>query len=338
MKYYLILFISILLFSCKKEEKIEPVKIEKWEMEKPSYFPNPVYNFVNNEQTKGRFDLGRKLFYDPLLSIDGTVSCATCHSQGHAFAGHNVKISPGVNGLLGTRNSPSITNLAWYPSFMWDGGVNHIEVFSVAPITNPVEMNETMINVVAKINANSTYKELFKTNYGIENVTDQAILRALTQYMAMIVSADSKYDKYRKGTETLSAEESEGLLLFQTKCASCHQEPLFTNFSYKNNGLDTAFIDKGRGKITQNPNDDGKFRVPSLRNVMLTYPYMHDGRFHSIEDVLEHYNSGIKQSYTLNAELSNGIPLTENEKAKIITFLNTLTDYSLLNNYELGEH
>jgi cytochrome c peroxidase len=215
---------------------------------------------------------------------------------------------------------------------MWDGGVNHIEVFSVAPITNPLEMNETMSNVISKLNNSSEYKNLFKIAYGIDNITDQAMLRALTMYMSMMVSCNSKYDKVRQGKVSFSTDEADGYELFKQKCASCHSEPLFTNYQFVNNGLDSIFSDLGRGEITFNANDNGKFKVPSLRNVELTYPYMHDGRFWSLNDVLDHYDHGIKSSSTLAPSLQNGIPLTVNEKTKLIAFLKTLTDYDLLGN------
>ena len=270
------------------------------------------------------------------MSSDNSVSCGTCHSQVHGFADHNVNFSSGVNNLKGTRNSPAITNMIWSPAFMWDGGVNHIEVFSVAPITNPVEMNETMSNVISKLNNNSEYKNLFKIAYGIDNITDQAMLRALTIYMSMMVSCNSKYDKVRQGKVSFSTDEAEGYELFKQKCASCHSEPLFTNYQYKNNGLDSIYTDLGRGRITFNANDNGKFKVPSLRNVELTYPYMHDGRFWTLEQVLELYNSGIKHSATLAPELANGLPMTADEKKKIIAFLKTLTDYTIISDFKFA--
>ncbi len=328
--------IACLLFACKKKED-DIVPVDSWGFQKPAYFPEPVYKFENNEQTKLRFELGRDLFYDPILSLDNTISCAHCHSQTHAFADHNGAFSAGVGGTLGTRNSPSITNLAWYPSFMWDGGVNHIEVFSVAPITNPLEMKETIANVVVKLNNNPAYKTKFKAAYGVDEVTDQKMLQALAQYMAMVISADSKYDKYRLGKATLTADETAGLSLFQAKCASCHTEPLFTDFSFRNNGIDATFTDLGRGQITQNAADNGKFKVPSLRNVELTYPYMHDGRFFTLDQVMNHYSSGIQQSATLDASLAAGIPLTQEEKQQIIKFLKTLTDYTLMADPSLSE-
>ena len=328
LKIFFIYLISLIIFSCKKSEgEYLPFKLSY-----PEYFPTPVYNFKNNELTKARFLLGKKLFFDTQLSSDGSISCNSCHAQGHAFADHNVSLSAGVNGLKGTRNSPSLANMIWSPSFMWDGGVNHIEVFSVAPITNPLEMNETMAIVVAKLNKSADYKKWFKVAYGIENITDQAMLRALTSYMAMMVSSNSKYDQVRQGKESFTAAESEGYDLFKLKCASCHTEPLFTNYQYINNGLDENFSDLGRGKITLNPQDNGKFKVPSLRNVELTYPYMHDGRFWSLENVLDHYEHGIKMSSTLDQSLQNGISLSADDKVKLIAFLKTLTDHALLGN------
>lgn len=335
---FIILFVVVsILFSCKKKEvELQPF-VDNWGFKKPTYFPDPLYQFANNEQTKLRFELGRDLFYDPILSLDNTISCASCHSQTHAFADHNGAFSSGVGGATGVRNSPSITNLAWYPSFMWDGGVNHIETFSVAPITNPLEMKETIPNVLAKLNASPKYKSKFKAAYNVDEITDQKMLQALSQYMAMVISADSKYDQYRKGEVSLTAQESAGLELFRSKCASCHTEPLFTDFSFRNNGIDETFTDLGRATITQNPDDNGKFKVPSLRNVELTYPYMHDGRFFTMAQVLDHYSTGIHQSATLDASLSAGVPLTADEKSKIIAFLRTLTDYNLMADPLLSE-
>jgi cytochrome c peroxidase len=326
MRYLAILLVGIVLLSCKKDKII----IEEFELDYPSYFPTPVYQFTNNEVTKERFELGKELFFDPILSIDNTISCASCHAQTHGFADHNVALSTGVNGMQGTRNSPTIANMIWSTSFMWDGGVNHLEMFSIAPITNPVEMNETMLNVMAKLNNNAAYKAAFKTAYGIDEITDQALFRALTVFMAMIVSDDSKYDQYRQGLTSLSNSELSGLNLFRTHCASCHTEPLFTNNDFANNGLDSEFTDIGRGLITQNLEDYGKFKVPTLRNIELTYPYMHDGRFWSLEQVLDHYSEGVQQSPTLHSFLATGLPLNASEKLDLIAFLKTLTDYSLL--------
>lgn len=316
-----------MMLSCRKDviENITP-----FEFRAPDYFPALQYGFTNNEVTEERFELGKRLFFDGLLSSDNTISCESCHAQVHAFTDHNVALSSGVEGRLGKRNSPSIANLAWSPSFMWDGGVNHIEIFSLAPITDSTEMNETMQNVIDKLNADPTYVQQFKGAYGVDAIDDQAMFRALTIYMMMIVSDQSKYDKWIRGETQLTAQESTGKMLFEQKCSSCHSGALQTDYSFRNNGLDSEFTDLGRGRITQNESDYGKFKVPSLRNVMLTYPYMHDGRFFNIRNVLDHYDEGIQQSSTLDPQLANGIPMTEEEKDAIIAFLETLTDYKLL--------
>lgn len=334
LKLLVVLSAGSFLVSCKKAT-VE--SYEAWGFSSPSYFPVPVYQFENNKQSFQKFSLGRDLFYDPLLSSDGTISCASCHANSHAFAGHNTALSPGVNNLVGTRNSPSIANMAWSPSFMWDGGINHIEVMSIAPLTNPVEMNESLVNIVEKLAASDKYKKRFKEAYGTEEVTDQRILKALAQFMMMIVSNNSKYDQVKRGEATFTETEQQGYSLFQQKCSECHTEPLFTDYSFRNNGLDLTFSDPGRYLITQELDDMGKFKVPSLRNVLMTYPYMHDGRFYTINQVLEHYTSGVKQSGTLDPLLTNGIPLTATEKMQIIAFLKTLNDETLLTNYWLSE-
>ncbi|MNJ86371.1 Cytochrome c551 peroxidase precursor [compost metagenome] len=335
LKIILLILVGSFTVSCKKPQ-VEPYK-ENWGFKKPDYFPVPAYNFENNPQSFARFTLGRHLFYDPLLSSDQTVSCATCHIGAHAFSGHNDALSTGVNGLVGTRNSPSIANMAWTPAFMWDGGINHIEVMPIAPLTNPVEMNETLINLVSKLSASDHYKKLFKAAYGTEEITDQRILRAFAQFMMMIVSDNSKYDQVKRGEASFTATEQQGYALFQQKCSQCHTEPLFTDYSYRNNGLDTAFADPGRFLITHLANDKGKFKVPSLRNVEVTYPYMHDGRYFTLNQVLNHYSSGVRHSATLDPLLDNGIPLTSAEKSQIIAFLKTLTDTEIMNNYWLSE-
>jgi len=308
-----------------------------FEFRAPDHFPELHYDFVGNKVTRDRFELGKRLFFDGRLSSDNSVSCANCHAQVHAFADHNVSLSTGVMERIGKRNSPSIANLAWSSSFMWDGGVNHLEVFSVAPITDTLEMNETMQNVVEKLNADSLYVNDFRAAYLVNEINDQVVLKALTAYMVMIVSDQSKYDKWVRGETTLSADEDAGRLLFDTKCASCHSGTLQTDYSYRNNGLDAVFEDLGRGRITNLYADEGKFKVPSLRNVALTYPYMHDGRFFTMKEVLDHYSDGIVESHSLDPQLANGIPMTSTEKEQIIAFLKTLTDYELLSSNWLNE-
>ena len=236
----------------------------------PDYFPTPHYQFEKNTLTSEGFELGRALFFDPILSVDSTISCASCHSQGHAFADHNTALSSGIFGKTGNRNSPAMFNLAWQPVFMWDGGINHIEVMPLAPITNEVEMGENMLKVASKLSRNSSYSKRFQRIFGEKPIESQQIFYVLAQYMSMLVSADAKYDRYRQGKESLSADEQDGLQIFRNKCASCHTEPLFTDFSLRNTGLEVLNDDLGFGRIKLEVADRYIFKVPSCRNVVLT--------------------------------------------------------------------
>lgn len=324
-----------LMLSCKvdPEIKADPPALNVKQIFPPGW-PAPTYQFQNNPLSNDGFILGRKLFYDTRLSADNTISCASCHQQFAAFAhaGHN--LSHGINGLLGTRNAPGIFNLNWHPNFMWDGGVNHIEVQPLAPIENPVEMAENINNVIAKLNASTEYKALFKNAFGDDSINSQRIFKSMAQFMGMMYSYNSKYDLHVRGENggTFTAGEQAGYTLFQQKCASCHTEPLLSDFSFRNNGLqpDAVLQDSGRMHITNDPNDRYKFRVPSLRNIAQTSPYMHDGRFSTLSQVLDHYDHGVYTTPTLDPLLSSGIPLTTQQKNDLINFLNTLSDYEFL--------
>lgn len=329
----MILFLGLALMTlvmqgCRDNNEAIPAEFA---LKRPGYFPAPVYVFGNNVYSKEGFDLGRKLFFDPILSIDGSISCGSCHKQSFAFADAGLALSVGIEGRLGPRNSPPIFNLAWHPNFMWDGGINHLEIMPLAPITNHLEMGDTLPNVINKLRQHPDYPKLFKNAFGKEQIDDQQLFWALAQFMANVVSADSKFDSFYLGKSSLNSNESAGYLLFQTHCQSCHTAPLFSNFSFQNNGLDSIFNDAGRYGITLNDADKGKFKVPSLRNIELTGPFMHDGRFGTLEEVLEHYSEGIKQSSTLSAELTiGGLNLSQAEKNDIIAFLKTLTDYEFI--------
>ncbi len=323
--------LSILTLSCERID--EPKKEENpYSFTVPDYIGKPVYNFENNPFSNKGYELGRLLFYDPILSSDSSVSCANCHNQAHAFADHHVALSTGVNNKIGTRNSPPIFNLAWHPHFMWDGGINHLEIMPLAPITNHLEMNETMGNVIKKLNKNSTYKTLFKNAFFVDSINDQKLFYALTQFIGKIQSFGSKYDKVKQGKEQFTPDENKGYALFKTHCNSCHTEPLFSSFEFVNNGIDSIFKDKGRYLITLNHSDEGLFKIPSLRNVALTYPYMHDGRFRTLNEVMNHYSENIKKSKTLDHRISQPLKLKQDEIQNIVLFLNTLTDYEFTNN------
>ncbi|MFM7766924.1 MAG: cytochrome-c peroxidase [Bacteroidota bacterium] len=328
------------LVGCGEPDGNEPQPQAPIVFQIPNGFPTPVYDFNNNEVNRNRFELGRKLFYDPILSRDNSISCGSCHQQAGAFSHIDHRVSHGIDNLNGTRNSPGLFNLAWHNSFFWDGGVNHIEVQPISPIVNPVEMDETLANVVNKLRANNSYRNLFLEAYGSDSITSQMMLKALAQFMSLLVSADSKYDKYVRGESggQLTTQELNGLNLFRQKCATCHTEPLFTDLSFRNNGLDSVFQDDpGRALITQSAADSGKFKVPSLRNISVTYPYMHDGSLNTLDKVLDHYINGVKPSTTLDPSLSGGISLTAQEKSDIISFLRTLTDNKFLTNPEFAD-
>lgn len=300
----------------------------------PPGWPAPVYEFSKNPITDAGFQLGRHLFYDPLLSRDSSISCASCHLQATGFTHVDHKLSHGMDGRIGTRNSPAIMNMAWSSSFMWDGGVNHLDMQPINPISSADEMDETMENVVRKLNSSEKYRRMFYGAFGDSMASGQRTLLAMSQFILMLNSYNSKYDKYirKEAGGAFTEQEANGLRLFRKNCASCHAEPLFTNHSFANNGLavDTVLMDIGRARISQNPADSLKFKVPTLRNIQFTFPYMHDGRFKKLADVINHYTDGIQQTNTIDKRLQIPIVLSANEKVDLVAFLRTLTDRDFL--------
>ncbi|MDX2247589.1 MAG: cytochrome c peroxidase [Bacteroidia bacterium] len=294
----------------------------------PDYFPTPVYDFSKNPLSTERVELGRVLFYDPILSKDGAISCASCHSPYNGFAHTDHDLSHGIADQIGTRNAPPLFNLAWHTSFMWDGAINHLDMQALAPISHPKEMGENIENVVRKLQHIPGYPGLFYRAFGDSLITGEHVLKALSQFQLTLVSAHSKYDNVKKGKTQFSQPEENGYALFQKNCNSCHREPLFSNFGFANNGLpvDTTLYDFGKGQITQRKEDSLKFKIPSLRNLSYTYPYMHDGRFRRLSEVLSHYTHGIQENETLAAELKTPLSLTPDEKTDLIAFLLTLND------------
>ena len=305
----------------------------------PANFPAPLYALDANPPTAAAFALGRRLFYDVGLSRDGSVSCGSCHQQFVAFANADHRLSHGVAGRLGTRNAPALQNLRWKSEFFWDGGPKNLETLPLAPLTNPLEMDETLPRVLARLNADADYPRRFAAVYGAGPIDSYQFLRALAQFTAALTSANSRYDQVVRGEAgaVLTAGEIRGRVLVAQKCASCHATDLFTDETYRNNGLSATFeADSGRAHITRRTSDVGRFKVPSLRNVALTAPYMHDGRFATLAQVLGHYDHGVVASSTLDATLRPaGIPLTATEQADIIAFLHTLTDDSFVHDSRL---
>jgi cytochrome c peroxidase len=336
--------VMLLVFACSKDKEIE-LEINKFlGFVKPSNFPEPVYGFENNAVSKEGFELGRALFYEPRLSRNNTVSCGSCHLQSSAFTQHGHDVSHGVDDRLGTRNSQPIMNLAWSNTFFWDGGVFDLDLQPLVPITNPVEMDETMEHVLTKLRSMPKYTALFKAAFGTEEITTARFTKALSQFMLMCVSSNSKYDKVmrKEAGFSFTEEEQNGYAVFKANCGSCHKEPLFTDDSFRNNGISVSVLnDEGRFGITLNPEDQYKFKVPSLRNLKYTAPYMHDGSFRNLNGVLNHYTSEVQQTPNLDPLLMKdgkiGIGLTSTEKTQLLAFLNTLNDEEFIKNPALAE-
>ena len=298
----------------------------------PAGWPAIRYLLDSNHLTKEGITLGRRLFYDGQLSKDGNFPCASCHQPFAAMANYEHNFSHGFNNQFTTRNAPSLANLAWQTAFNWDGGVTHLDLQPLHPITAANEMGENLDSIILKLKRDTAYRRLFTAAFGTPLINTQRITKALSQFLLTLISANSKYDQVKAGKATFNLPESLGYEMFRQKCSACHTEPLFTDYSYRNNGLplDTALKDYGRMLITHQPQDSLKFRVPSLRNVMLTFPYMHDGRFYSIYDVLEHYNRKMEVGPTTDPLLKNKLPLSNFEKGQLVAFLLTLTDSSFL--------
>lgn len=311
---------------------------QKGKLRFPDYFPKPVYDISEKPITTAQIQLGRKLFYDPILSADSSISCASCHSPYNAFAHSDHDLSHGIADQIGIRNAPPLFNLAWQPIFMWDGAINHIDVQALAPISHPKEMGESISHIVAKINANKDYRQAIKKAYGDTSITGSGVLKALAQFQLTLISVNSKYDSVQQHKATFTPQEQNGFNLFLKNCNSCHTAPLFTNFSFQNNGLivDSTLNDLGRYAITQNTADSFLFKVPSLRNLSYTAPYMHDGRYKKLYDVLQHYTSIDINSAHLSTNLKNRIALTSNEKIDLIAFLLTLNDESFIKNRQFS--
>ena len=302
--------------------------IEKAPFVVPEYFPKPAYDFSKNPLTDHIILLGRNLFYDPILSKNNTISCESCHSPFSAFTHIDHALSHGIDDKIGLRNSPALMNLAWKTNFMWDGAVNNLDMQALAPISHPSEMGSDIGEVVGKLNASEKYRNLFYHAFGDSIATGEKTLKAISQFELTLISANSKYDKVMRKEMVFTPQEENGYLLFKKNCASCHKEPLFTNDGFENNGLpmDSLLGDLGRMTITSNSKDSLKFKVPTLRNIEYSYPYMHDGRFQKLAQVLNHYTNEILPSKTLSEELQNKIILTSNEKVDVIKFLLTLSD------------
>lgn len=296
-----------------------------FEIKQPSYFPE-VSIPDNNLLTQEKIELGERLFGDKNLSIDSTIMCSSCH-KAHLALADSLPISPGVFGRLGERNSPSLINAAYAPLINRDGGVAKLDIQALIPIEDHNEMGISILKLSKRLRQNPSYVSAFEKAFdrGPDGFT---IPRALASYVRSLVDASTPYDKYLTGqVDSLSLAAQRGLRLFKSEelaCHSCHSGPLLTSFEFENNGLYEDYTDRGRALITLNDNDVGKFRIPSLRNVVLTAPYMHDGQLATLDDVIAHYASG-GQSHRNKNPLLKGFSLTLEQRKDLLAFLEALT-------------
>jgi cytochrome c peroxidase len=355
---FLCALIFVALKSCKKDTEVVPdngtttattsttsttgYKPTPYYVKVPIGFA-PVQSPINNPMTVEGVDLGRKLFYDKILSIDSSMSCGSCHNQTFGFTDNSQQFSKGVSGVAGTRNAMPLFNLAYVEryaqtehKFFWDGGAKDLESQVIGPITNPIEMEESLPHVMLKLQRSATYPGLFKKAFGSDSITTIMLMQAIAQFERTIVSGNTRFDF---GASALTPQEQRGMLVFNDQdkgdCFHCHNlsSAFMTVFDYRNNGHSNADI--GLEKITGNPEDRGKFRSATLRNLVYTAPYMHDGRFNTLEEVVEFYNSGASRVEPADQNITkhaDGLNLSVQEKADLVAFLKSMTDTTLIVN------
>ncbi|MCK9480758.1 MAG: cytochrome-c peroxidase [Bacteroidia bacterium] len=340
-----IVFIFIIQFGCRRENKPDYVfdPIPFTFPERQTGYPQYEMN-DDNKLTEEGITLGRYLFYDPILSGDSSQSCASCHKQENAFADLR-RFSVGITGAIGKRNAMGLFNLMWHPNFFWDGRANTLREQVIAPIEDPNEMNSSMSEVLRKLNQSNFYRKLFYNAFGIYNIKEEHYAKAMEQFLFTMISFNSEYDKWFRGEpSTFSDSAFRGLQIFNSEpnmggadCFHCHGNIHFGSLKMANNGLDeTHQTDIGFGATTKQEHDKGKFKVVSLRNIELTAPYMHDGRFATLEEVIDFYSTGVHANSPNIDPLMDQIPLGLNldaqQKADLIAFLKSLTDYHFTTN------
>jgi len=340
-----IIIIFFVCFSCDNES-VERYFATPSSLDIPKLFEDNILAPVipiDNPQTVEGIALGKKLFFDPILSIDNTLACVDCHAPENAFTDSD-KFSDGVDGIFGNRNSMPIFNLAWNydEKFFWDGNTFSLEHQAFVPVTDPFEMKSNWADVESKLQQHAEYPSLFEKAFGASNIDSSLVTKAIAQFERTLISANSKFDKFLLGELNLSPEELNGFNVFMDEakgdCFHCHgsdKNPLWTDNIFHNNGLDETFADLGLGAVTGDPADNGKFKSPSLRNLEFTSPYMHDGRFASLDDVINHYSQGLKNSSTIDPLMKKvdqgGVGLTDKDKADLKAFLLSLSDYDFIN-------
>jgi len=295
----------------------------------PKGWPEPVYHFEENKPTQAKFDLGRRLFYDPILSADSSTSCSSCHSNYNAFTHTDHALSHGIHDRVGRRNSIALFNLAWKKDFFWDGAVHQLDVQALAPLTDSNELGSSIDVVLHRLKNTAPYPSMFKKAFGKEEINTKNFLKALAIFELSLISCQSKYDSVQRNQTTFSKQEENGYQLYKNYCKRCHEEPLFRKNEFARNGLPvhSSLKDEGRYLVTQDQEDKSKFSIPSLRNLSYTYPYFHDGRSNRIMDVLNHYNS-------MPSIIPK--PLSKNELIDLQAFLITLNDAHFVFNSQNG--
>ena len=349
MLYWLSILLAF-IWGCSKDSPSSPARVTHAYTIDYSGFSKPQIP-LDNKLTKEGVALGRLLFYDKKLSEDFSMNCASCHDQKHVFSDTD-RFSVGVAGKKGSRQAMGIFNMLWNENdFFWDGRAHLLRNQALMPIEDPLEMNVSLTTVVERLAQEEIYRHRFKAAFGSENITKESISLALEQFMNTLISNQSKYDQVIAGNQQFTVAEARGRRLFfagfngqnpglsGAGCANCHGGTNFENNGYMNNGLnsDDNLVDIGRMKVTKLPLDKASFKVPSLRNIAVSFPYMHDGRFNTLAEVVDHYNNGVAFSANLNHTLASvqkagGLGLSEQDKKDLIAFLETLTDTSFLNN------
>jgi len=323
----------LLLLSCNKDGLVAPISHNNPEIPLTIPVGFPLLNkAVNgNKPTKFGVELGEKLFHEKMFSADNTVSCASCHQQSKAFSDGKVQ-AIGIHDRVGLRNTPPIQNMAFMNHYNWDGNILQLEKQPLVPIITHEEMNSSILEVIGKINAINGYRELFRKAFGDEEITPDRIFQSIAQYEYMLISANSKYDRVKRDEgETFTESEERGYKIFQQKCESCHGTALFTDQSFRNVGfpLNPSTEEAGRARVTGVPVDFMSFRVPSLRNAEYTAPYGSFGQFPTLKSVLDYFDNGVLDAGNLDPflkENGNRIPLSEQDKEDIISFIKTLSD------------
>ncbi|MGB1039820.1 MAG: cytochrome-c peroxidase [Flavobacteriales bacterium] len=330
----------LFFLKCKKEKKYagfyDPTYVS---LDIPFGFPDMIIP-ADNPLTEEGIELGRKLFYEKMLSADNTMSCGSCHQPNAGYSDSN-RFSVGIDNIAGTRQSMPIMNIGWSERFFWDGRAMSLEEQIIEPVENPIELHQSWKDAVGKLQSSPQYRYLFKQAFWVNEIDSLTAAKAMAQFMRTMISGNSKFDKFNRREVSFTPQELNGYNSFRSltgaDCFHCHGGILYTDYSLQNNGLNPTHTDSGFGSVTLNPNDIGKFKVPSLRNLVFTAPYMHNGKFKNLDEVIDFYSTGIHASSPNISPLIEfasigGVNLTPTEKSELKAFLLTLTDSSFITN------